>query len=87
MITGETILAHGFRLACGSNHFFRVNTSRRDSANTQASDALSPVKKEKTPLSTNSSWEEAQRELALKGGFTCCHMLRFVPTPPPLPRT
>eukprot|EP00039_Didymoeca_costata_P010377 m.139667 g.139667 ORF g.139667 m.139667 type:complete len:1667 (+) comp14805_c0_seq1:372-5372(+) len=55
-ISGDTALAHGFRLACGSNHFFRVNTARTDDAQ------LSQV----SPKKDKSSWEEAKKEIVMK---------------------
>ena len=63
-ITEPTLLAHGFRLGCGSNHFFRVNTSRRVAESELEDKQVNKEAAEETDR--NDSWEEAQREIVMK---------------------
>lgn len=52
-ISTKTQLKHGNRLALGSNHLFRVNTSSRDDDQDNSDDKIT-------------SWDDAQRELDTK---------------------
>ena len=65
-ITEPTLLAHGFRLGCGSNHFFRVNTSRRAAESGLEEDGQKAKEATEEPTDRNDSWEEAQREIVMK---------------------